>query len=66
MNYTEESLEEIENLEKSGFGNLPVCIAKTPVSFSDNPKLLGAPRDFEVSVKKVRVSAGAGFIVVET
>ena len=43
---------------------MPVCIAKTQYSFSDNPTLLGAPTDFIVEVKKVKVSAGAGFIVV--
>ena len=53
-------------MEKLGFGNLPVCIAKTQYSFSDNSKLLGAPKDFEVTIKNVKVSAGAGFIVVFT
>ncbi len=57
---------QIEQLEKLGFGNLPVCIAKTQYSFSDDPKLLGAPEDFTVTVKNVKVSAGAGFIVVLT
>ena len=49
-----------------GFGNYPICIAKTQYSFTDNPKLLGAPEDFEVTVRQVKVSAGAGFIVVIT
>ena len=50
-------------LEKLGFGNLPICMAKTQYSFSDNPALLGAPKDFTVSVSNVKVCAGAGFIV---
>ncbi len=57
---------EIETLEKLGFSSLPVCIAKTQYSFSDDPTLLGAPSGFKVTVKKVKVSAGAGFIVVLT
>ena len=57
---------EAENLEKLGFGNLPVCMAKTQYSFSDDPKKLGAPKDFKVSVRQIKVSAGAGFIVALT
>ena len=57
---------QIKRLEELGFGNLPVCIAKTQYSFSDNPTLLGAPTGFSVAVKNVKVSAGAGFIVVLT
>lgn len=57
---------QIEDLEANGFGNCPVCIAKTQYSFSDNPKLLGAPEGFNITVKNVKVSAGAGFIVVLT
>ena len=49
-----------------GFDNLPVCIAKTQYSFSDDPAKLGAPENFNVTVKNVKVSAGAGFIVVLT
>ena len=64
--YTNEAEEQIEALEKLGFGNLPVCIAKTQYSFSDNAKLLGAPTDFDVTVRQVKVSAGAGFVVVLT
>ena len=61
-----EAREQIERLNALGFSNLPVCIAKTQYSFSDNPTLLGAPDDFKITVKKVKVSAGAGFIVVLT
>ena len=57
---------EIAQLEAQGFGGLPVCIAKTQYSFSDDPTLLGAPDGFTVTVRSVRVSAGAGFIVVLT
>ena len=60
--------EEVENkikkLESMGLGNLPVCIAKTQYSFSDDPKKLGAPTDFNMRVRDIRVSNGAGFIVV--
>lgn len=62
----DEAQKEIEELEKLGYSNLPVCIAKTQYSFSDNPSLLGAPENFDVTVRKVKVSAGAGFIVVLT
>ncbi len=57
---------EIDRLTKLGFDKIPVCIAKTQYSFSDNPALLGAPTDFTVTVKNVKISAGAGFIVVLT
>ena len=55
---------QIETLEKLGFSSLPVCIAKTQYSFSDDPSKLCAPSGFRVTVKRVKVSAGAGFIVV--
>ena len=57
---------QIKKLETLGFGSLPVCIAKTQYSFSDDPKKLGAPEHFTVTVKNVKVSAGAGFIVALT
>ncbi|MBR3847715.1 MAG: formate--tetrahydrofolate ligase [Oscillospiraceae bacterium] len=57
---------QIAELESLGFGNLPICVAKTQYSFSDDPKKLGAPEDFTVTIKNVRISAGAGFIVVLT
>ena len=50
-------------LEKAGFGKLPVCIAKTQQSLSDNPALLGRPKDFLVTVREIQLAAGAGFIV---
>ena len=57
---------QIEQLTALGFGNLPICVAKTQYSFSDDPTKLGAPEGFTVTVKNVKVSAGAGFIVVLT
>ena len=57
---------QIDRLTALGFAKLPVCIAKTQYSFSDDPKKLGAPEDFTVSVRGVRLSAGAGFIVALT
>lgn len=56
----------IANLEKQGFSNLPVCMAKTQYSLSDDPKLLGRPSNFTLTVRDIYVSAGAGFIVVLT
>jgi formate--tetrahydrofolate ligase len=53
-------------LEQAGYGRLPVCVAKTPYSFSTDPSLRGRPEGFEVAVRDVRVSAGAGFVVVRT
>ena len=56
--------EKIALIEKNGFGNLPICIAKTQYSFSDNAKLLGAPTDFKMTVTDVKLNSGAGFVVV--
>jgi formate--tetrahydrofolate ligase len=53
----------LQKFEKDGFGGLPVCIAKTQYSLSDDPKLLGRPRDFEVHVTDAALRAGAGFVV---
>ena len=61
-----EAKKQAKRLTELGFGNLPVCMAKTQYSFSDKPSLLCAPEGFEVSVKSLRVSAGAGFIVALT
>lgn len=57
---------EARQLSALGFDTLPICMAKTQYSFSDNPKLLGAPEDFEVTIRSLKVSAGAGFIVALT
>ena len=63
---TEEAQQQCAQLEALGFGKLPVCMAKTQYSFSDDPKLLGAPENFDVTIRQVKVSAGAGFIVALT
>ena len=57
---------QLDRIEALGFGRLPVCMAKTQYSFSDNPNLLGAPRGFRISIKDVKVCSGAGFVVVKT
>nr|WP_275950528.1 formate--tetrahydrofolate ligase [Enterococcus alcedinis] len=57
---------EMKELERLGFGNYPICMAKTQYSFSDNPTLIGAPTDFDVTIRQLKVSAGAGFIVALT
>ena len=54
---------DLELMRKHGFDKLPVCIAKTPLSLSDNPKLLGRPKGFRIRVNELRLSAGAGFVV---
>ena len=53
-------------LESMGFSDLPICMAKTQYSFTDDPNKLGAPRNFRISVRNLKVSAGAGFIVALT
>ncbi len=60
------ALKEIDNLEKLGFRNVPVCIAKTQYSLTDNPKILGRPTGFKINVRNVKISAGAGFVVALT
>ena len=57
---------QLKQLEKLGFGGLPICMAKTQYSFSDDPNLLGAPAGFRIAVRNLKVSAGAGFIVALT
>lgn len=64
--FAPQAKKQIEKLNELGFSRLPVCIAKTQYSFSDNPSLLGAPSGFKVTVRNVKVAAGAGFIVVLT
>ena len=64
--YTKAATDAIAKLEELGFGNLPICVAKTQYSLSDDPTKLGRPENFTVTVSKVRISAGAGFIVVLT
>lgn len=64
--YASGASKQIQKLEELGFGKLPVCIAKTQYSLSDDPALLGRPENFDISVREVYVSAGAGFVVVLT
>ena len=66
VSYLPSASKQIDNLEKLGFEHCPVCIAKTQYSFSDDASKLGAPENFTVTVKNVKVSAGAGFVVVLT
>lgn len=66
VEYTAAANKQLAELTENGFGTLPICMAKTPYSFSDNAKLVGAPTDFKIYVKSVRVSSGAGFVVVLT
>lgn len=64
--YSKKAEKEIKTLESFGLDKKPVCIAKTQYSLSDDPTKLGRPEGFDVTVSKVRISNGAGFIVVET
>ena len=66
VTYTAAAMKQLQNLEKLGFGNLPVCMAKTQYSLSDDPALLGRPEGFRMNIREVYVSAGAGFVVVLT
>jgi formate--tetrahydrofolate ligase len=63
VEYSVRARRDREQLEKAGFGALPVCMAKTQQSLSDNPALLGRPRDFVVNVREIQLAAGAGFVV---
>lgn len=64
VEYSPEASAMIEKIESMGYGNLPICVAKTQYSFSDDPTLLCAPIDFTMQVNEVRLSAGAGFVVL--
>ena len=64
--FTANAKKQLATIEGLGLGNLPVCMAKTQFSFSDDPSLLGAPRGFEITIKDVKACAGAGFIVAKT
>ena len=66
VSYLPAARKELDRLSSLGYGNLPVCIAKTQYSFSDDPTKLGAPENFDITVKSVKLSAGAGFIVALT
>ena len=66
VSYAPAASQAIARLEKLGYGNLPVCMAKNQYSLSDDPKLLGCPKDFPINIREVYVSAGAGFVVAIT
>ena len=66
VEFTDNAKSQIEVLNKLGFSKLPICMAKTQYSFSDNAKLLGAPKGFIITVRNIKISAGAGFIVALT
>lgn len=66
VNYTKKANNALKDFEKMGYGHLPVCMAKTQYSFSDDPALLGRPEGFEITIKNCRIAAGAGFVVVLT
>ncbi|MGE5155492.1 MAG: formate--tetrahydrofolate ligase [Bdellovibrio bacteriovorus] len=66
VDFSADAQREIKQITNLGYGGLPVCIAKTPNSLSDNPKLTGCPKGFRLSVTGARVSAGAGFVVIYT
>ncbi|MDF2501628.1 MAG: fhs [Anaerosporomusa subterranea] len=66
VNFTKEAEQTLAVLTKNGYGNLPVCMAKTQYSFSDDPTRLGRPEGFTVTVRQARISAGAGFVVLLT
>ena len=66
VNYTKEAYKALKEFEELGYGNLPICMAKTQYSFSDDPALLGRPSGFKITIRNCRIAAGAGFIVVLT
>lgn len=62
VDFQEKAVDSIERIKRLGYSNLPICIAKTPASFSHDPKLLGAPEGFTLPIRDIRLSAGAGFL----
>lgn len=66
VSFTAEAAAKFKKAERLGFGNVPVCMAKTQNSLTDNPKLLGRPKDFTITVRDMEISAGAGFVVALT
>jgi formate--tetrahydrofolate ligase len=64
--FTKEAEHDLKTVTSLGLDKLPVCIAKAPSSLSDDPLLHGRPRDFEVTVRNIQVSAGAGFLIILT
>ena len=66
VDFTPGAKKQMKELTELGFGATPICVAKTQYSFSDNPKLLGAPSGFRITIRNLKISAGAGFIVALT
>ena len=66
VDFSPEAERQIKQITNLGYANLPICVAKTPSSLSDNPKLSGCPKGYRISVTAARVSAGAGFVVIYT
>jgi len=66
VDYSDTALDQIEKYKKTGYADIPICMAKTQSSISDNPNLKGRPRGFRISVNEINLSAGAGFLVVMT
>ena len=66
VDYTPAAKRQAKELTELGYGNLPICVAKTQYSFSDNASLLGAPKNFRITVRNIKISAGAGFLVALT
>ena len=66
VSFSARARRDLRDVERFGYADLPVCIAKTQSSLSDDPKLRGRPRDFVVQVREIEISAGAGFLVVIT
>lgn len=63
VDFTKKALSDLRKIEQLGLDKLPVCIAKTQKSLSDNPELLGRPKDFVVTVREIEIAAGAGFVI---
>ena len=63
---SEDARKTLQDLEKLGYGNLPVCMAKTQYSLSDDPKALGCPQGFTLNIREVQIAAGAGFVIAIT
>ena len=66
IKYSPKAERDLQSIEKHGYHNLPICIAKTPASLSDDPKLRGRPEHFSVTVREILIAAGAGFLIPMT
>ena len=66
MTFLPAAAKQLAQIDEMGFGNLPVCMAKTQYSLSDDPAMLGRPKDYNITVREAYVSAGAGFVVALT